>query len=183
MMTKKRHTGEWLLLATFLFIVVLIFQQIATSLTEQGVASGDALFNAALFPEIVAVTILGLGGLIGFALVLHRKYPGKYLFTAAQTPHVEEPPEDTSHLRRLQFQLVALLIAYLLLLEPVGFHITTTLIVSTMVWCLGARPFYFPLLTGFAITFVISFLFEGLLKVILPLGYFEISPPYALLGL
>ncbi|MFY0681592.1 MAG: hypothetical protein JXR13_13545 [Thalassovita sp.] len=88
-----------------------------------------------------------------------------------------------SQLKRLQLAILGLLILYFILLEPVGFHISTAVIETAMIHALGAQPIYFPFLAVIGLTFAISFLFEGLMKVVLPLGYFKFAPPYGLLGL
>ncbi|SNY92372.1 Tripartite tricarboxylate transporter TctB family protein [Cohaesibacter sp. ES.047] len=180
-MTDKRLKiwGHWIVLLTMFGIVGLVFQQIATSLTEQGVASGDALFNAALFPRYVALVMAGLGVIIALQMLI------------AGVPEDEEVAQDEmldvpEPKRRLRFQeiiIFALVLLYLLALEPLGFHLTSVLVIGAMFYVLDARPWYRAFLASVALTLISSFIFEGLLKIVLPLGYFSFSIPYHLLGL
>ena len=52
-MTKKH--AEYLVIIFFLMVIGIVFQQIATSMTEQGIASGTPYDNAAAYPRAVAI--------------------------------------------------------------------------------------------------------------------------------
>ena len=182
-MTNKRlkNWGHWIVLVIMFGIVGMVFQQIATSLTEQGVASGDALFNAALFPRYVALVMAGLGMIIAVQMLIagvpedeeEEKTQGEML----------EVPEPKRRLRIQEIIIFGLVLLYLLALEPLGFHLTSVLVIGAMFYVLDARPWYWAFLASTALTLISSFIFEGLLKIVLPLGYFSFSIPYHLLGL
>ncbi|MFG6667709.1 tripartite tricarboxylate transporter TctB family protein [Halomonas sp. HNIBRBA4712] len=72
---------------------------------------------------------------------------------------------------------VVVLIFYAMLLEPLGFIISTTLAVGTLCWRMGARPVK-AYLTGAMAGVVVYFLFNFALDLALPLGllsFFEAS--------
>lgn len=169
--------GHWIVLGCMFGIVALVFQQIATSLTEQGAASGDALYNAALFPRYIALTIVGLGLIVAGQMLI------------GGVPEEEEAApvladeDDPSTLRLQQVAVIALTLLYLVLLEPVGFHLTTFFVIGAMFMVLGARPLWQAVAASAGLTIVSSFIFEGLLKVILPVGFANLTPPYHLMGL
>ncbi len=179
-MTRRTRLalGHWLVLGGMFGVVALVFQQIATSLTEQGAASGDALFNAALFPRWVAITIAALGLVVAVQMLI-RGAPEE-----EPTPEAdEEIPEAPARLRFQEFAIAGLTLLYILMLEPLGFHITTFLVIGAMFLVLDARPVWRAVAASALLTFVASFVFEGLLKVILPVGFLGFAPPYHLLGL
>lgn len=183
-MTRKKQMalGHWIVLFAMFGIVALVFQQIATSLTEQGAASGDALFNAALFPKWIAITIAGLGVIVAVQMLI---------FGVPEEPDTEprapaspdEVPDSRPRLRLQEMAIVGLTLLYLVMLEPVGFHVTTFVVIGTMFAVLDARPIWRPVVASAALTLIASFIFEGLLKVVLPVGYFNLTPPYHLMGL
>lgn len=171
--------GHWLVLLAIFAIVALVFQQIATSFVEQGVASGDALSNAALFPRYIAIAIALLGAIVAIQMVVK----GAPDDVDEDGQGLNPPVETARHLRALEIGMVALTILYLLLLEPLGFHLSTFFVIGAMFYLLGARPLLLALLASAGLTLVSSFVFEGLLKVVLPLGAFNLSIPYHLVGL
>ena len=59
-MKFRDHGFDWIVWALFLGLPPLVMHQAATSLAEQGVASGGPLENAAVFPRIVAWVLAGL---------------------------------------------------------------------------------------------------------------------------
>ncbi|SNS85266.1 tripartite tricarboxylate transporter TctB family protein [Tropicimonas sediminicola] len=175
---KPNALGHWLVLGAMFGIVALVFQQIATSLTDQRAASGDALSNAALFPRWVAITIAGLGLIVAGQMLMGRYPKGE---SAAEAEDC--PPEPRSRLRLQEIAIAGLTLIYLLMLEPVGFHLTTFLVIGAMFLVLDARPVWRAVAASAALTLAASFVFEGLLKVILPVGFLGFTPPYHLLGL
>lgn len=72
---------------------------------------------------------------------------------------------------------VVVLICYALLLEPLGFIITTTLVVGTLCWRMGSAPVR-ALVTGAVAGVVVFLLFSFALDLALPLGvlsFLEVS--------
>lgn len=176
MRNRVMALGHWIVLGAMFAVVALVFQQIATSLTEQGAASGDALMNAALFPRWVAIAIGGLGVIVAVQMLL-RGVPER------QAAPEQDIPEPRARLRAQELAIIALTLLYLLLLEPVGFHLTTFAIMAAMFAVLDARPLWKAVAASALLTALSSFVFEGLLKVVLPVGFAELTPPYYLLGL
>ena len=66
------------------------------------------------------------------------------------------------------------LIVYALLLEPLGFIVSTTLAVGTLCWRMGARPIK-AYLTGLISGVVVFVLFTYGLELPLPLGLLEMN--------
>ncbi|MGM0542974.1 MAG: tripartite tricarboxylate transporter TctB family protein [Pseudomonadota bacterium] len=64
---------------------------------------------------------------------------------------------------------VVVLVLYAILLQPLGFVISTTLAVGTLCWRMGARPLN-AYLTGAVSGVVVYFLFSFALDLALPLG-------------
>lgn len=64
---------------------------------------------------------------------------------------------------------LAVFVAYALVLEPLGFIVTTVLAVTALGWLLGARPWQ-AAAVGLAIALVLFVLFDVLLTLPLPAG-------------
>lgn len=184
MMDRKqlKKWGHWIVLIAMFGIVALVFQQIATSFTEQGVASGDALSNAALFPRYVAITIAVLGAIVAVQMVVNGT-PEEEPIDAAGPAVDKSESESPVRLRLQELAVMLLTLAYLILLVPLGFHLTTFLVIGSMFYVLGARPLHRVVLASAGLVLVCSLVFEGLLKVVLPLGFMNLTIPYHLLGL
>jgi putative tricarboxylic transport membrane protein len=69
---------------------------------------------------------------------------------------------------------LVVLVVYALLLEPLGFVISTTLAVGTLSWRMGARPRR-AFLTGLASAVVVFVLFNYGLSLSLPAGLLEVG--------
>ena len=67
MLTRKH--AEWLAALFFSVVIAIVFYEIATSMTEQGIASGGPYDNAAAYPRAVAIVI---GALLALVLALGR---------------------------------------------------------------------------------------------------------------
>ncbi|MDX9861519.1 MAG: hypothetical protein RBS99_11445 [Rhodospirillales bacterium] len=73
------HAFDWIVWVMFAAVPAVIFWQAATSLEEQGAASGGPMVNAAFYPRIVVWTMLGLVVWLALRLVqgrVRRKEPG-----------------------------------------------------------------------------------------------------------
>jgi len=69
---------------------------------------------------------------------------------------------------------IAMLVVYALLLEPLGFILSTTLAIGTLCWRMGANPLR-AYLTGLVSGAVVFVLFTYGLELPLPLGLLEMS--------
>lgn len=164
-MVRKRHL-HWLVVVFFVAIIAVVFQQIYTSMTDQGIASGGPYDNAAAYPRLVAV-------LIGAMLVLQT-------VLAKFRPQDSEFDNETLNIYELRRPAALLIIfaVYLVLLGQLGYHLTTTpMIVAIMVLC-GLRFTAFTIAMALFIAFVSAYLFEAYLKVVLPGGIFSLNIPW-----
>lgn len=157
-MTTPRRMG-WVVAAFFALIVALVFQQIATSMTEQGIASGGPYDNAADYPRTVAIFI---GLLIGIQLI------------ADNFSQVTEPVPDSISLKR-PIALLVIFALYLVALSPFGYHLTTTPMVFAIMWVCGARQIGRLIIAAIAMSFGFAFIFEKFLNVVLPGGMFGLN--------
>jgi len=162
-LTEKHING--IVIGFFLIIIAVVFQQIATSMTEQGIASGSPYDNAAAYPKAVALIIAGL-------LILQTLLSW---FVKRQAKESHSTP-----LKEL-FRPAALLVLfsiYLGTLGWLGYHLTTTpMIIATMSLC-GVRKLSTLVFSAISISFVFAFLFEYFLKIVLPGGVFALNIPW-----
>lgn len=147
----------------FAAVVALVFQQIATSMSEQGIASGGPYDNAAAYPRAVAVSIAAL---VLLQLVIER-------FTGAHEPD----PVPSDALRRACGLLIVFAL-YLGVLSRLGYHLTTTPLVLAIMWICGGRNIGKLLPAALLIAFVFAFVFEKFLNVVLPGGMFGLNIPW-----
>ncbi len=171
--TRRRRVGEAGVVLGFLALAGLVFQQTRTSFVEQGAASGGAMYNAALFPELLGWSLLLLAAIQVFRLLRPGGQP------AADPPQLAgvAAPEDTGDRRSLRQALVclALFVVYLLLLRPVGYHLATPVFMAACYYVLGTRNIVVALLLAIATSLAMSFVFEYWMNVILPVGRFGIG--------
>lgn len=175
-MIKAKHINA---LATgfFLVVIAIVFQQIATSMTEQGIASGSPYDNAASYPRAVAIIILGLlamqYALSHIILPWLRRRQG---WSAAEAqPDTRETPLAALVKPAILLVIFAL---YLGLLGWLGYHLTTApMIMAVMLLC-GVRSVKSVLVAGIGIATALAFLFEYFLKIVLPGGIFALNIPW-----
>lgn len=158
-MLTRRH-AEWLTVAFFVTIVAVVFHQIATSMTEQGIASGSPYDNAAAYPRAVAV-LIGIM-IAGQAILL--------LFR----PSTHEVKLDTGRAGPAAV-LLAIFAAYLLGLGFVGYHIATPLMIFLTMYAGGLRRIVVMVVFSMALSLGVAFCFEVFLKIVLPGGVFGLS--------
>ncbi|WP_323765701.1 tripartite tricarboxylate transporter TctB family protein [Marinovum sp.] len=151
--------GEWLLLAAFVALALFVHQQILGPLTDEGYASGDAVNNAALFPRLVANLILGLCALQLVQLLRRR---------VRLSPEFLHPATRETVWRCLVAS--AVLFAYVLGLPLLGFYPATGAFLLALFLLLKARPVWIAALVAVLLTFVVGYVFEELLRVVLPQG-------------
>lgn len=156
----KPYAYDWITWALFLALPLVIFWQSATSLEEQGVASGGPMENAALFPRMIAWLLLGLAALNGARLLTGR---------VARTSPLR--PTDTT---RLAVIATTLFVVYLLILPYLGYHVATPVLMALLLILLGLGPVA-SVVGGVAMSLSVAAVFQGLLNVVLPVGIFEIT--------
>jgi putative tricarboxylic transport membrane protein len=166
---KRRQLGEAVVVLAFLALAGLVFQQTNTSFVEQGAASGGAMFNAAMFPELMAWGLILLSAiqLVGIVRVLVTD-------SEVEQDDDEDAP-DRQHALTIALVCAALFVLYLFLLRPLGYHLTTPLFMAAFYYVLGTRNVLVAIGLGIVTSLAMSFVFEYWMNVILPVGMFGIG--------
>jgi hypothetical protein len=159
-MTRKH--AEWLVLLIFACVIGVVFQQISTSMTEQGIASGSPYDNAAAYPKAVAILMSGLLVLAAVS-VWRLRVPGPRVLMAQLARPVA---------------LLAVFACYLLALGTLGYHLSTPPMLMALLWVCGYRRPVPMLIYGIGISFGLAFLFEVFLKIVLPGGIWHLNIPW-----
>ncbi len=156
-----------ILVYVFLAIIVgVVFQQIYTSMTEQGIASGGPYNNGAAYPRAIAIAIalLVAGQILIDSFKANTRAPAES----------ENEKIGFSDLRRPLLLLIVFAI-FLGLLDVVGYHLATTpLLLSIMLIC-GARDLIKLLIVALVMSFSFAFIFENFLNVVLPGGILNLN--------
>ncbi|MCJ8521106.1 hypothetical protein ABID21_004164 [Pseudorhizobium tarimense] len=159
MFRRDKYGFEWAAWVMFAAIPAFIFWQAATSLEEQGAASGGPLENAALYPLVIA-SLMILVVIVQFVRILFRR----------TNPPQEEQQLDTPR----ALAVTVLFMLYLIGLPSIGFHILTPLLCAIMMRSLGLS-WMRAVFGALVLWLVCSFVFEGLLNVVLPVGMFNLA--------
>lgn len=165
-LTLNRNHLEWLALVFFLALVGVVFQQINTDLVSQGIADGDPFHNAAFYPRAVAILILGAVFIRAVLLTAEIRDTG-----------IKVTEERVSAMFR-PVQLVCLFGLYLYLLDVLGYHLVTTPFIAMIMIICGDRKPLPTVLFSLSTAFLIAFVFEKYLKIVLPGGIFSINIPW-----
>ena len=171
---KRKHV-ELCVVIFFAFVIAVVFQQIFTSLAEQGIATGGPYDNAAAYPSAIATLIGALVVvqllIISFSVELRQKTSDN------KTTNSVETFVKTAGLKRPFFLLVIFSI-YLGMLQYFGYHLTTTpMVIAIMLLC-GMRNYFTIAVSAISISLVLAFLFENFLNVVLPGGIFHLNIPW-----
>ena len=159
---------EWYVLAFILLIVAVVFWQIYAVMTPAGIASGGALENAAAYPRGLAI-ILGI-------LVILRSV-AKIIESKKQ--EVSESETSISwYSMRTSILLLVVFTLYLLGLGKLGYHIMTPIFLIIILFLVGEKNWLKILLFSVICSLSIAFVFEVLLKIVLPGGVFRINIPW-----
>lgn len=164
MSLNKKHINA-MVVSFFLIIIAIVFYQIATSMAEQGIASGSPYDNAAAYPRALAIII---GGLLLLQTVIS-------LLTK-----IRKEEHQSTQIRDLYrpAALLAIFGVYLGVLGWFGYHLTTTPMLIAIMWIAGVRQIKILLLVGLGISFLFAFLFEVFLKIVLPGGVYSLNIPW-----
>ncbi|MEX0286874.1 MAG: tripartite tricarboxylate transporter TctB family protein [Paracoccaceae bacterium] len=156
---KQKH-AEYLAYAFLLAVVGVVFQQIATSFAEQGIASGGPFDNAAAYPRAVAILIVILIALqLAVSFVARRREGGETL----SLTHLACPAAG-----------LAILFAYIWSLNWLGYHIATPSMIAALMILGGSRRIAEILIVPVAASLLMAFAFEVVLKIVLPGGVFKL---------
>lgn len=166
-MSKRK--SEWLAIAFFAVLVALVFQQIATSMNEQGIASGGPYDNAASYPRSIAIFLGAM--LLVQVITLLLKRPASPM-TAG--------PRSAEQIRGTRRGATLLLVfgGYLLCLNWLGYHLSTAPIALIVMLLCGARFSTRLVLLSLTMAFGLAFAFEKILSVVLPGGAFGLNIPW-----
>jgi len=156
----RDYAFDWVAWLFFASIPVLIFWQSATSLAEQGAASGGPLDNAAFYPRVIATLMSVVVAIQGARLILGR--------VSHRSPFTREGGTP------LALAFSSVFVIYLIALPSWGFHLATPPLCIGMMWAMGVRPVP-AFIGGLVLWFCASFVFEGLLNVVLPVGMFGLT--------
>lgn len=161
-MTVKMKHAEWLAVVLFVALIGLVFQQAATSMASQGIASGGPYNNAAAYPKLIAVA-LGLLTVLQIATQLVR----------ARSPH----KNGGVPLRKLArpFAVVCVFASYLAGLGLLGYHIATPIMLAVLMFLGGIRRAIAIVVPAILISFGLAYVFEAWLKIVLPGGLLHLN--------
>ncbi len=164
-MTITRRHAEWLAVAFFAALIAVVFQQIYTSMTEQGIASGSPYDNAAAYPKAVAILIGALLGIQVIVTILAKR--DTHTTGSVTLDHAWRPA-----------LLLLIFAAYLYGLAAIGYHLATpSMIMAVMV--LGGMRSALPVIGyGVGASLAIAYFFEAYLKIVLPGGMFALNIPW-----
>jgi hypothetical protein len=154
-----RKHAEWLVILFFSVIIAIVFCEIVTSMTEQGIASGGPYDNAAAYPRAVAIVI-------GFLLVL--------ILAMGREPVGEGDAIAFRDLRRPAL-LLLIFAAYLFALGTLGYHLATTPMLIAVMILSGARSPVEIVAVSVCVALGLAWFFEALLKIVLPGGIFSLN--------
>lgn len=156
----RENIFDWIAWLMFALIPVVIFWQSSTSLAEQDAASGGPLENAALYPRAIATLLTIIVVAQGVRLFFSRPQIQTAPASRPQTP--------------MALALTLLFVVYLIVLPYAGFHVVTPVLLFVMTCALGLGPLS-SLAGSIVLWLATSFVFEGLLNVVLPVGMFNLS--------
>lgn len=162
MLTRK--LAEWLVVAFFVVLIGTVFQQISTSMTEQGIASGGPYDNAAAYPKAVAILV---GCLLAILIVVGRVFPKEGEAAVLAVDKLRRPA-----------LLLGLFAVFLWSLGYFGYHISTPPMLMTIMVLGGLRRPLEILAVGVGVSFLLAFVFEVFLKIVLPGGIFALNIPW-----
>lgn len=160
-MPITRHF-DWLVTALALALPVVVYFEVTGSLADQDAASGGPMRDAAYFPTLLGWVILFLALANAFKLAVGRG--------TSEAASDKEPPLRTN----LALLAGALFIAYLLLLPLVGYYTATPILLAALIRLFGVGWFG-SVMSSLVYTLAVAWVFEGLLNVILPLGWLSFT--------
>lgn len=163
-MISGKHLN-WMIALFLIVIVGIVFQQISTSMTEQGIATGGPYDNGAAYPRALAIVIAVL-------VIL------QLLFSAFAKPDTQEI--QTTNLAQLKRPAGVLLVftLYVSALTTLGYHLTTTPMIFVLMWACGARSYLKQAVAALVMAFAFAYIFEKILNVVLPGGIFALNIPW-----
>ena len=163
-MTITRRHANWLVVVFFIGVVAVVFQQILTSMTEQGITSGGPYDDAAAYPQTIAILI---------AVMVALQVGIQRFRRAADT----SPAGYTLAALRRPAALLLIFAVYLFLLGNLGYQLATPLMIIAVMVLSGVRRPLELAVAGVAISVILAFFFEVFLNIVLPGGVFDLHIP------
>lgn len=164
--TPTRDLGGLIIPVVLLGIGIFLVAGIVT-MNEAG---DGGLFGAKAFPWIVAVLCFAVSGLLAYQVLRPAS-------TISADPGDEadlildgdqEPPEASNW--RSVATVVAGFVLFILLLQPIGWLISGTLLFAIVAFGLGARSHLTSIFGGLGMAAAVQLLFGGLLGIYVPPG-------------
>ena len=150
----------------FFGVAGIAFWQFATSFAEQDANSGGPFDNAAMYPRLIAWSLIILGAVqVATTLIFKRTD----VPAGGSEPVAGAKGEDGGRLLLRALACFATFILYLSVVTTVGYIAATIVMLLVMFVILGARPIA-AAVVAVAATFVAGFVFGTLLNVVLPVG-------------
>ncbi len=178
---SRRKLGELTVVACFVVVAGIVFQQSFTFLAAAGAASGGALDNAARYPELLAVGLIILS-ITQAAKSFFGRNGGEgmpspsHLVQEDQEPAKTPLPDSGSGANAIKVLLcLAAIVAYLLSLKTIGYHIATPVLMALIFVVLGIRAPVRLAVLSVGASLIGAVFFGQLLNVVLPVGVFEIA--------
>lgn len=165
-MTIRKKNIDTFVAVFFAAVVAVVFQQIFTSMTEQGIASGSPYDNGAAYPKIVTILIA--------IMVLIQSIKS---FISKSENQDNDKVVEIADLKK-PFFLLCIFAIYLALLGFLGYHLTTAPMIFAVMTLCGMSFTFRTALIAVLIAFVHAYAFEVFLKVVLPGGIFGLNIPW-----
>lgn len=165
-MIIRKKSLSYVVLIFFILIIAVVFQQIYTSMAEQGINSGGPYDNAAAYPQAVSIII---------AFLLFLQFMLSPLISKGDV--FDNSVIEISVLKR-PITLLVLFWVYLSFLGYLGYHLTTPPMVFFVMILCGMK---LPIRTAgisLIVSFLFAYLFEVFLKIVLPGGVFRLNIPW-----
>lgn len=163
-MISGKHLN-WIVALFLAVVVAIVFQQIGTSMTEQGIATGGPYDNGAAYPRAVAIVIATL-------VIIQLLYSG--------FSKLDVKTSEATSLMQLKRPAGVLLVftLYVSALTTLGYHLTTTPMIFALMWVCGARSYLKQAMAAVVMAFTFAYIFEKILNVVLPGGLFALNIPW-----
>ncbi|MDL9979094.1 tripartite tricarboxylate transporter TctB family protein [Microbacterium candidum] len=151
-----RRRGELIFALVVLVVGVVTLVGVFTTRVPAGARVGPTVF-----PAFVSVLLLAAG-----AVILVGVLRGRY-----GTPDESEDLDPNAKTDWMTLaKIVGLVVAFLLLLTPIGWTPAATLLFGGVAWTLGTRRWWLGFLVGFVLALVVQVVFGELLGLSLPAG-------------
>lgn len=162
-----QKTAAWEAMLCALLVLALGVVLLIGSLDLDG-GLGYQVVGPAVFPQLVGLATLTCGVLLVVAEV-------RRLLTVARAPQVAAAKPDAGTRWRHVAVMVLALVAYALVLEPVGFWQASGVLFVVLARLLGSRRWLRDGVVGFALSLTVYFLFDRVLEVQLPEGFIHFA--------